>query len=163
MVAVIVRPMPPNDAALVFPLIREIAPSLTLAAWLRQSKRLTSARIRSHFGVMTAIRLGRPFPIGLLCYRRHTDVVRGQVLTAEYVVAMELLDQRPVVMAMVAALEARARELGCAGTFAIIPKFSEDVSRALQEGGHQPQGAILWKTLEKSLDRASGGAVSGAD
>jgi len=163
MVAVIVRPMPPNEAPLAFPLMREIAPSLTLAAWLRQSKRLTSARVRSHFGVMTAIRLGRPFPIGLLCYRRHTDVVRGQVLTAEYVVSMELLDQRPVVMAMVAALEARARELGCTGTFAIIPKVSGDVSLALQDGGHKPQGAILWKTLEKTPNLESGGAVSGVD
>jgi hypothetical protein len=70
---------------------------------------------------------------------------------------MELLDQRPVIAAMVVALEDRARELGCAGTFAIIPHASRDISDVMREGGHLPHGAIMWKTL--SLDPASAKTV----
>src|SRR5919112_4437900 len=95
-----------DDIRAVFPLVREAVPGLELQAWLRFARPLTDPRRADQAGIVVARRTGRAFPCGLFCYRVDRDLECGQVLNAEYFVAVDLLDPEAVLTALVEELEA---------------------------------------------------------
>jgi len=147
----IVRPLPPEQILSVYPLVRETMPDVDLAAWTAFARRL-SGRRRTQAGIMAAYRQGRPFPCGLFCFQVDKALPQGRVLTAEYFVAVDLLDPRPVLTALVAELDALGQRLGCNAVRSVVHGGEQEIAGGLFAAGHAPEASMLLKAL------AAGGA-----
>lgn len=133
--------------SLAYPLIREVAPSLDLQRWTRFARRAADPRRAPQGGILVVRRPPRPYPCGLVCYRRDADLEHNAVLTAEYFVAMDVLDPAAALEALVAELESEARRLGCHAVRSILQGASPRVAAELLAANHQPDGRMLVKVL----------------
>jgi len=143
----IVRSLPSEQLPAVYPLVREAAPSLQPAAWLRFGRQLLNAKRAGQAGIVAAWRQGRSFPCGLFCYRVDQDLLQGKVLVAEHFVAVDLLDPQAVLSALVEELEALALRLDCRAVRSVVHGGSEDVHSGLSAAGHEPEAALLFKPV----------------
>lgn len=137
----------PEQAAHVFPLMREAVPGLDLKTWLRFARKITNPRRAAHGGIIVVQRRARPMPCGLFVYHRDHDLAHGPILVAEHFVAMDLLDAEPVMRALIAGLDTLARHLGCTAIRAMVLGQTSLVAAGLRAAGHRPEGATLWKQL----------------
>ena len=95
MFRITVTPLAAAQIDSAYPLVREVAPDLTAAAWRRYARRAIGAAATGRAGILAARREGRPFPCGLVCYRKDEDLARGTVLVASHFVALDILDPHP--------------------------------------------------------------------
>jgi hypothetical protein len=137
----------PEQAATVFPLVREAVPGLDLRTWLRFAKKVTDPRRASRTGIIVVQRRARPMPCGLFVYHRDHDLAHGPILVVEHFVAMDMLDPGPVMRALIDGLDTLAGRLGCAAIRAMVLGQTSLVAAGLREAGHRPEGATLWKQL----------------
>ena len=151
----------PDQAATVFPLVREAVPGLELRTWLRFARRITNPRRAAESGIIAVRRRARAMPCGLFVYRRDQDLAHGPILVAEHFVAMDLLDPAPAMRALIAGLDALAERLGCTAIRAMVLGQTSDLAAGLREAGHRPEGATLWKALEWEDRRSCRGAPNG--
>lgn len=136
-----------SGGAALFPLMRQLAPTLNLRDWLRYSRRIAAAGAEAREGVLVARRAGVPHPCGALCYRRHGDMRFGRVITAEHCIAMDLLYPEAVLAALLLALETLAARQGCGAIRALVPQGRGSALADLQALGHTLDGALLIKEL----------------
>jgi len=134
----------------VYPLVREAVPTLDLAGWLRFARQLIGARPTGQCGIIAARREGRTFPCGLFCYRVEHDLKLGRVLVADHFVAVDLLDPGAVLTALVEALDAVAKRLGCQAVRSLVHGGVPGLVNGLQAAGHEPDGCAL--LLKRLLD-----------
>jgi hypothetical protein len=146
MPAFTVRALAPDEIRSAFPLIREAMPAIDLNAWTDFGRRLTGRR-HGNAGIMAAWREGRPFPCGLFCYRVGNILGQGRVLIAEYFVAIDLLDPKGVLDALVAELDALGQRLGCAAVRSVVHGSERDLAGGLVAAGHAPEASLLLKAL----------------
>jgi len=146
MPAFTVRALAPDQIRSVFPLIREAMPEVDLAAWTAFARRLTGRRL-GHVGVMAAWREGRTFPCGLFCYRVDRTLGQGRTLIAEYFVAVDLLNPKGVLEALVTELDALGRRLGCNAVRSVVHGGEQEVAGGLVAAGHAPEASLLLKAL----------------
>ena len=143
-----ITPLVAAEIDIAFPLARAAVPGLDAASWRAHARAALSAARQGRGGIMVARRAGRPHPCGLVCYRRERELGRGAVLTASHFVALDILDPGPVLAALVAALEALARELGCGAVRATVAPGNREVGVVLQAAGHRPEGETLVKATQ---------------
>lgn len=143
----IVERLPPQDIRLVFPLVREAEPAVRLAEWLRYAGKRLGAQATPANGIMVVRRAGQRFPCGLFCYHRERDLAHGSVLTAEYVIAVDVLDPAPVLAALIRAMEVLAKELGCPVVRVVVHNRLTEVTSGLLAAGHVQEGTTLYKRL----------------
>lgn len=146
MAAFTVRALAPDQIRSVYPLIREAMPAVDLGAWTEFARRLTGRR-GSNTGIMAAWREGRPFPCGLFCYRVDKTLGQGRVLIAEYFVAIDLLDPKAVLEALVAELDALGHRLGCDAVRSVVHGGEPVLAGGLAAAGHAPEASLLLKAL----------------
>ncbi len=146
MPAFTVRALAPDEIRSVYPLIREAMPGVDLTAWTEFARRLTGRRL-GNAGIMAAWREGRTFPCGLFCYRVGKPLGQGKVLIAEYFVAVDLLDPKGVLEALVAELDALGQRLGCGAVHSVVHGTEPDVAGGLVAAGHSPEASLLLKAL----------------
>ena len=146
--------LPPDQARLVYPLVREAVPTLGLKAWLSFAKQVSNPRRWTHEGIMVVQRLPRPLPCGLFIYRREQDLAHGPILVAEHLVAVDVLDPEPVLRALLSELDALAARLECTAIRTMVLGQSSFVESGLHAAGHRRQGTTLWKPLENGSNRA---------
>jgi hypothetical protein len=151
-----VEPLARGQIRAVYPLIREVIPGLTLAAWLRFAQSMTGERRNAQSGIIVARRESHGFPCGLFCYRVERDPALGKVLVAEHFVAVDLLHPADVLAALVEELDALGKRLGCKAVRGIVPR--PDIEGGLALAGHAMVGSILGKSLADS----GGPSVMGA-
>jgi hypothetical protein len=147
MAPITVEPLQADQLRSVFPLIREVAPNLTLPDWLRFGRQLTASRRATQAGIIAARRSGRDFPCGMFCYRVYQDLERGRVLGAEHFVAVDILDPQAVLAALVAELDALGRRLGCDAVRSLVHGAQHEISDGLEAAGHAPEASLLLKPL----------------
>lgn len=147
MPAFTVRALAPDEIRSVYPLIREAMPAVNLTAWTDFARRLTGRRL-SNAGIIAAWREGRPFPCGLFCYRVDATLGQGRVLIAEYFVAVDLLDPKGVLDALVAELDALGRRLACNAVRSVVHGGEPVLAGGLAAAGHAPEASLLLKALE---------------
>jgi len=146
MSAITVRALAPDQIMSVYPLIREAMPEIELTAWTGFARRVTGRR--SHIaGIMAAWREGRSFPCGLFCYRVDKTLGQGKVLIAEYFVAVDLLDPKGVLAALVAELDALGNRLGCNAVRSVVHGGEGEIAGPLAAAGHTPEASLLLKAL----------------
>lgn len=146
MSAFTVRALAPDEILSVYPLIRETMPAIGLATWTEFARRLTGRRRRTA-GIMAAWREGRTFPCGLFCYRVDKTLGQGRVLVAEHFVAVDLLDPKAVLEALVAELDALGKRLGCNAVRSVVHGGENEVAGGLVAAGHAPEASLLLKAF----------------
>jgi len=142
--------LPPEQAATVFPLLREAIPGLSLQVSLGFARRATSPRRAGQSAIMVVRRAPRPMPCGLFLWRRDEDLAHGAVLVAEHLVAIDLIDPDPVIAALVAELERLAQRLGCGGVRTMVIRPDAPIATRLLAAGHESKGAAMWKLVDGS-------------
>jgi hypothetical protein len=140
----------PEQAATVFPLVREALPGLDLKAWLRFARRLLQLQRSGQGGIVVAQRKPRTHPCGVFTWRREHDLTHGEVLVAEHFIAVDLLDPNPVMAVLVAELDLLAGRLGCTAIRTVVPGEGALAGTKLRAAGHRTQGATLWKTVSRA-------------
>jgi hypothetical protein len=146
-----VQPLVPEQLRVVYPLIREVLPELELADWLRFGRRHTKHRRDGQSGILAAWRRGRAFPSGLVCYQVDNDLERGKVLIAKDFCAMDLLDPKSVLAALVAELEALGLRLGCTAIRCVVRAGASQIADGLSAAGHTSEGLLLGRPLLPNL------------
>lgn len=145
-----------------YPLIRQVAPTLDLRRWTRFARRAADPKHAPQGGILVVRRPPQPYPCGLVCYRKDQDLEHKSVLTAEYFVAMDLLDSASALEALVTELEAAARRLDCHAVRSILQGTSPVVAAELQAANHHPGGSMLLKVLEGQHGAAKDAGKPGA-
>lgn len=153
-----VKMLAPDQVRSVFPLIRQIVPTLDLAGWQRFARSVIHPRRPELGGIVVATRPPRPFPCGLFCYRQEHDLTRGKVLVAEHFVALDLLDPDHVLSALVAELDGLARRFGCAAVRSVVHGSAPEVAGGLAAAGHEPETKLLlWKPMPHPIRHRGAG------
>ncbi len=138
-----VEPLASAQLAMVYPLVREVVHGLDLPHWLRLARRIAAPGRPERSGIMVARRAGQPFPCGLFCYREEWDLNYGTVLIADHIVALDILDPKPILTALVAELDALATRLGCAAVQSVVRDGSHDFATGLLAAGHRLESETL--------------------
>ena len=141
----------PDQVHTVYPLVREVVPTLDLRTWTRIARRIANPRRAEHAGIRVVLRSPRPLPCGLFLYRRAHDLAHGPILIAEHMVAIDVLDPESVMSALVSELEALAERLGCSAIRTMVFGHASLAASGLYAAGHRPEGATLWKPVEDML------------
>lgn len=142
----IIQPLARDELRSVYPLIREAMPSISLAAWLAFARPLTGPRATLK-GILAVRRDGRAFPCGLFCYRVDCHLQSGRLLIAEHFVAVDLLDPKAVLAALVAELEGLGHRLACDAVRSVVHPGERSVASRLHAAGHAPEAALMLKPL----------------
>jgi GNAT superfamily N-acetyltransferase len=112
-----------------FPLIQTALPGVTLAAWRDFAAAQIhggNTRAGDQEGGILAVTDRRGYIAGLCSYRLVPDLVHGRLLDTGHFLAFDLLERQPVAEALVAALEALARERGCTAVHTHLPRGDGD-------------------------------------
>ncbi len=138
-----------DDVRPAYALIHSVAPDVSLAAWMRFARRAAHPRNAGRSGIIV-VRGAKSYPVGLACYRIDRDLGAASILTAHHFVALELLEARPVTMALVKGLDVLAIEHGCRGvdsvlhgTDAVDPTWFETI-------GYSRQAAVYRKAVAET-------------
>ena len=145
----VVEPLPLQQARLAFPLMRQVLPTLTLTAWLGFARQITRLSRHVPAGILVVRRAGSPYLCGAVCFRRDHDCQVGAVLTAEYLVALDLLYPQAVVAALIQALDALAVRLQCLVIRVIVGEIRSGLASVLDDCGHRPSGSV-WDRRARS-------------
>jgi hypothetical protein len=149
------QPLPPEQAALVYPLVREAMPGVDLRTWLRFARRVGDPKRAAREGIVIVTRDARALPCGLFVYRRDDQLGQGPVLVAEHLVAVDLLDPAPATRALVAALEDLARRLGCTAIRAMVLSQSSPLAADLHGAGLRSEGQSMRKEVSAPAEGAA--------
>jgi hypothetical protein len=137
-----------DEARLAYPLIRESEPGVALETWLLYAKRIAAPRA-TRTGIMVATRTGHRFPSGLFGYRCHADLALGAVITADYFVAIDILDPAPVVDAMIQALEQLGRRRACNAVRSVVHRRADVLTDCLRGSGHHMEATNFIKHVQE--------------
>jgi hypothetical protein len=130
--------LPPAQADEAYPLIRAIAPEVTLEAWRDYVQR------RYRMGGLLALWDGKNGIVGVLSYRLGERMRHGLVLALDDFVTFELSQAAPGRQVLLAAAEKLGRDMGCTGLELRLG------SRGLAD--EHSSKAHGWTTLGLSLD-----------
>ena len=97
---------------------------------------------------MVALIDSRPYPSGLVAYKRDEDLRYGHVLTADHFIAFDLLDRQPVASALITAMESMGRRLGCDTVRWHLHHEAASVASNLLSAGHRLGGTVLYKPVD---------------
>jgi len=139
----------------VYPLMRQLDASLSLASWLRYGRRLTGSTAATRSGILVARRNALAHFSGAVCYRRIRHLNDGRMLVAEHFVAMDLLHPDRVLDTLAAALDMVAAAQGCVAIRSVVRIDDRGLLGALRQVGHTSEGLTLTK-LVPSPDAAPG-------
>jgi len=147
----------PDQVHTVYPLVREVIPTLDLKTWTRAAKRIANPKRMEQAGIRVVLRSPRQLPCGLFLYRRENDLVHGQILIAEHMVAIDVLDPQSVMSALVSELEILAERLGCSAVRTMVLGRTSLAASGLYAAGHRAEGATLWKPIEDAPPKHKAG------
>jgi len=147
----VVESLRPEAARLVYPLIRAAEPAVDLASWLAYARRVLRAGPDGRSGIVVVTRVSQRFPSGMFCYRCQDDLARGRVVIADYFLAVDILDPRPVARAMAAALEQLGRRLHCNAVRSVVHRGAEDLGECLLEAGHCAESTDFIKDVPVAI------------
>ncbi len=154
---ILIEPMRAVHIGLVWPLVRVAAPHLPIAAWQKYARTLAARDVpaedlaRRPRGILLARRRAQRFPCGLVCFQTKSDLTYGNVMTAEHLIALDLVDTDPVIRALVEHLERIGELLGCGAVRSVLHRERSEVTQSLLAAGLSPEGTTLSKSLVKRL------------
>jgi hypothetical protein len=118
----IVEALTRNAISDAFPLVHVVMPKLDLQAWQRFARFALDARRGRQAGILIARRIVRRHICGLVCYRLDTDLGFGRIVQARNLIGIDILDPRPIILALIGQLGRLAQANGCASVHVGIPE-----------------------------------------
>lgn len=147
-----IRPLKPREIGAAFPLARLLVPTLSLAAWQSFAAKLTAGAPASDHGILAAESEGG-YLCGLVIYRVMHDLRHGRLLTADHIVALDIVDRKPVAAAVLAALEHLGKALDCDALHTSLDAPQESLKAVWEDAGHHIEKTLLCKTSAGARDR----------
>jgi len=123
----------------VYPIVRQIAPGLTLKAWQRHAAVLLRDRSGGR-GIILIRRASQRFPCGLCSFRLDEDLRHGRILTAEDATVMTTLGAREAYDALVQGIEQVATSRHCTAVRWLL-------AQPPSEFGDLPRSTAVWAPL----------------
>jgi len=113
-----------EQAVQAFPLVRTMWPALTLDHWTNYVRSVTAPDGNSPDGTQGIISIEneRGYIHGLFSYGVTHDVRHGSVLSIEDVIALDLVEGKSAIRALVETMEEVARDLGCRAIHVHMPE-----------------------------------------
>jgi hypothetical protein len=145
-----VQPFVAGDMRTVFPLMRQVDPSLDLKRWMLFARPLIGRR-DGRAGILVARRAKNRFPCGAVCFHVTRDLQLGAVLTAEHFITLDLLYPQAVLTALSTALDEVAARLHCSAVRAIVRSSSAAIADDLSRAGLGHDGVTLLRPVETGL------------
>lgn len=145
---VAVRALDPKEIAAAYPLARLLAPTLDMATWQQFAGKILGGAPTEERGILAAVGEGG-YLCGLLIYRVTHDLRYGRVLTADHVIALDIVDRKPVAAALLAALEELSEALGCDALYTGFDTPQESLRAVWEGAGHQVARTLLCKTASE--------------
>ena len=150
--SVTVRPLDRQEIAAAYPLARMLAPALDLAAWQRFAGEILNGAPTEERGILAAVGEGG-YLCGLLIYRVVHDLRHGRALTADHVLALDIVDRKPVAAALLSALEELSEALGCDALHTGFDTPQESLKAVWEGAGHRKERTLLCKPSPESERR----------
>ncbi|MFT8776207.1 MAG: hypothetical protein ABF893_06060 [Gluconacetobacter liquefaciens] len=145
----------PQDAPLVYPLVRLAYPGMARGAWMRLARRALRTGPRGRQGILVARHAPSSPPCGLISFRCAPDMRHGRVLTAEHFVALTFGEVWSVLDAFLPALENMACEAGCGSARVILPGDQQAlVARMATRGRNTTHSMPIRALIEISQNMA---------
>ncbi len=136
-------PLRSNELEIAYALIRAWHPRVTLDAWRGFAQALISGHPLAPQHGITAIRNEAGYLCGLFVYRAEADLHHGRALVVDPVAALDVIDVKSVVQAMVETAESIAHQLGCEIARFRIPAPQAWLAEQLQGTGHHVEANVL--------------------
>ncbi len=143
----IVQPLDLIHVRSAFPLVRQALPGMDIAMWCRYARRIGDPKRAHRSGIMIATRPARPVPVGLFFYHTERAPAHGTILVADQFVAMDILDHRPVIDAMVHELQALGHRLECVRVRAVVHNTGSEITQSLFAAGLGVESTTFSRTL----------------
>ena len=126
-----------------FPLIREIAPNLSVEGWVDFAGRLISKRgdADGRGGIIIAER--NRYIRGLFTYEVSSDLCHGRILFAHNVVALDLVQREAVAEVLADAMNRLGQVRECDAVHVHLPPLSAWALPCFERHGHQVEGHHL--------------------
>ncbi|MGE5203883.1 MAG: hypothetical protein ACM3O6_17630 [Acidobacteriota bacterium] len=151
--SVAIRVLDPKEIAAAYPLACLLAPSLDMPTWQRFAGAILAGNPTEERRILAAVGEGG-YLCGLLIYRVEHDLRHGRVLTAEHVIALDIVDRKPVAAALLAALEDLSEALGCDALYTSFDTPQESLRAVWEGAGHQIARTLLCKTINEGERRS---------
>lgn len=131
-----------DDIDQAFALVHALRPGVTLDRWRSFAMRLLNKRASSEYGMMGIRDEGGYFG-SLLVFRVEDTLDHRRVLTVLPIAALDFVNARAVMQAMLDAAEAAARRLGCAVIHTRVGREQVLLAEFLRGVGHQSEAQVL--------------------
>ena len=135
-----------------FPLIQATWPGADLTAW-RSFVRFFNDRTAAGQAGVLALRDPAGLICGVLAYRLDRDLRVGPLLAIQLFTAVDLVNSRRTVRALLDAAEARASELDCKAVQIRLYGDQTGLTSRLRDLGLSSEAGLLWKRIEPAQDR----------
>lgn len=141
------EPLSGREIAQAYPLIRELAPEMTLKRWQDYAETIADAQSTGgpQRGFLAA-RSSAGYLLGLCCYRVDLDLRDGMTLTVDDVVVPGILGQRQITEALFQAVEGLAQRYGCSSIHISCPV---KVSWLFQLARHKDYWRCRWRFCKR--------------
>ncbi|MFQ5959303.1 MAG: GNAT family N-acetyltransferase [Alphaproteobacteria bacterium] len=129
-----------------YPLVREVAPDVSLEAWRAYAQTVLRPRRRDGRGIV-AVYSENEYLRGLFVYRIVPDMQGGRALVLECFVVSSLFVPHAVASALLAGAEDVAREHGCGTIRAELRRRPDWLDALLHEHGYDHRACTLGKPV----------------
>lgn len=145
----IVKHLPADRVSQAFPLVQSASGDLSLEKW-RSYVAVRSAPggvIPHGGGGVVSVENAQGYIHGLFDYRIDVDLGCGRTLVCENVVALDLLNAKPVLAALFDAMDSLAKEHRCQAVHVSVPRTGVALVPRLKDAGHAVRSVGLCKRL----------------
>jgi hypothetical protein len=139
-----VERLSPKLAVIAYPVVAAAYPALGFERWRRYAR--TAAASPPERSGLLGLRTDSGYYCGLLIYRNDREPWHEPRLSVELFIALDIIDARIAIDALIAATEAKAVALACPTVQVRIERASELISR-VRQAGYRPVGEIMTKEI----------------
>lgn len=134
-----------------FALMQALRPSLTLDVWRGFAVPLVDRKRLARNGLV-GVRNEAGYLCGLFVYRVEPDLTHERAFCVDVIVALDIVDARSVLRAMMDAVRSTAHRLGCGIARVRIDRNQAGVGAYLRRSGLEVEGELLSMPLTSSRD-----------
>ena len=134
----------PELAVIAYPVVAAAYPAVGFERW--QGYARTAAAAPPELSGVLGLRADAGYFCGLLVYRNDREPWHKPRLSVELFVALDVIDERTAIDALIAAAEAKAAALACPTVQVRIERASDLVNR-IRQAGYRPVGELMAKEI----------------
>lgn len=136
-----------EHAVIAYPVVAAAYPAVSLERW--QHYAVSAAAAPPERSGILGLRIDAGYFCGILIYRNDREPWHEPRLSVELFVALDVIDVRTAIDALIAAAEAKAAALACPTIQVRIEQPSELASR-IRQAGYRPVGELMTKEISST-------------